>query len=78
MYSEKQMDMEQKIEKLEKSNKVLTHHNETLRETVDYLMEEQHKREDMKKYQSLKKRQEELMNELREIENDMKFYEKDN
>lgn len=65
----KQMEMEQKIKKLEKTN-------ELFHEQMDFLMVEEKKREDKDKYDKLKKRHDELMIELKEIENDMKFYKK--
>ena len=71
------MDLEHRIENLEKNNQRLSMHNATLRETVDYLMEEEKKREDKDKYDKLKERYEELMKEIKEIENDMKFYKKE-
>lgn len=63
------MEMEQKIKKLEKTN-------ELFHEQMDFLMVEEKKREDKDKYDKLKKRHDELMIELKEIENDMKFYKK--
>lgn len=78
MYTEKQMELEQRMEKLEKNNQVLHMHNSALREHVDYLMMEDKKREDKEKYEKLQERHDNLMKELKEIENDMKFYKKVN
>ena len=53
-------------------------HVEVLIEQVDYLMVEAKKQEDTKKMDEKKDRYIELMKELREIENDLKFYRKEN
>lgn len=78
MYTKKQMEMEQRMEKLEKNNQALYMNNSVLREQIDCLMMEDKKREDKEKLEKLQERHDNLMKELKEIENDMKFYKKVN
>lgn len=70
--------MNTRINKLESDNKVLHEHNSALREHVDFLMVEDKKREEQEEMEVKKERYIELMKEIREIENDMKFWRKEN
>ena len=72
----KQVKMEN--ENLKMENETMKSHVEVLIEQVDYLMVEAKKQEDAKKMDEKKDRYIELMKELREIENDLKFYRKEN
>lgn len=69
IFTSRQAVLEQRLQKVEDENKVL-------REQVEFLMIEDKKREDKDKHDKLKERHDALMKEIREIENDMKFYEK--